>query len=95
MTKRKYRHIPPVHPETVVRWFLDLHHYWFDESLGPNQFTGMHDEAKRYLSYWIESGTFAPATTLLQSYVKAKFDEWLKSSWKLERGGVLQGLSGG
>lgn len=70
-----------VHPETVVRWFLDLHHYWFDESLGPNVFTGMRDDAERYLGPWIKTGEFAPDHTLLEINVRMKLEEWLKSSW--------------
>lgn len=79
---RKYRLIDPVHPETVVRWFLDLVHYWFDETLGENVFTGQRDDAFRYLCSWIETGEFAPDNTLLEIQVRAKFAEWLGSFWR-------------
>jgi len=80
---RKYNLTNPVHPETVVRWFLDLVHYWFDETLGDNLFTGQRDAAFKYLCGWIETGELPPDKTMLEIQVAAKFQEWLKSSWKL------------
>lgn len=70
-----------VHPEMIVRWFLDIHYYWFDNSLGDNLFFGMRDEAQKYLNVWVETGEFAPDKTLLQIQVLAKFSEWIASSW--------------
>lgn len=69
------------HPETVVRWFLALVHYWFDETLGPNLFTGMQNDAARYLAHWIATGEFAPDSTTLEIHTRIKFEEWLESSW--------------
>jgi len=47
--RKRYWMTTPVHPEKVVDFFLMLHHYWFDESLGANAFTGMRDLATAYL----------------------------------------------
>jgi hypothetical protein len=70
------------HPETVVRWFLELVHHWFDESLGPNLFTGMRDDAAKYLTHWIETGECAPDHTALEIHTRIKFEEWIESSWR-------------
>lgn len=76
-----YYSLGRVHPETVVRWFLDLVHYWFDGSLGDNIFTGMRDDAAQYLTHWIETGELAPDQTTLEIHTRIKFEEWLKSCW--------------
>lgn len=77
-----YCSVGRVHRETVARWFVDLVHYWFDESLGANLFTGMREDAERYLSVWVKTGDFAADITTLEIHVRTKFEEWLKLSWE-------------
>lgn len=81
----RYWMTSPAHPETIVRWFLDLHHYWFDESFGPNAFTGMRETAAAYLARWVETGKLPPDITLLEIHLASKFSEWLDSSWVNKR----------
>ncbi len=82
---RKYRLTNPVHPETVVRWFLELKHFWFDGSLGPNMFTGQWNAAFKFLCGWIETGEMPPDHTTLEISLASKFQEWLNSSWEVVR----------
>jgi len=80
---RKYQLTSAVHPETVVRWFLELKHLWFDESLGRNLFTGQWNAAFKYLCGWIETGELPKDRTLLEIQIAGKFQEWLDSSWEV------------